>query len=225
VEKKGVEIKNKFQVFAEENKWPKMQDMVDSDDESEDEFDNCGICGDPEAEFMKVSRKKVRFEKMPKKQTQGMQRKSQALEINALQGEKKKSKITIDSGAEESVWPIDQVDEGDLVETEASRNDIGFVAANGARMKNYGALKVDFENEGKAMQMNFHATSVKKPLAAVCRITDCGNKVCFGPKPEDNFILNVVTQERIYMKRERGTYVLEIDLKDANKSSVFTRRE
>jgi hypothetical protein len=230
VEKKGVEIKNKFQAFAEKEK--EMSDMIDSDDESDDESEECGFCGTPEmefikaeTEFIKVPEKKVRFEKMPKKQTQGMAKKSRSLEINVLQGEKRKSKITIDSGAEESVWPIDQVAEGDLVETEASRNDIGFVAANGARMKNYGALKVDFENDGKAMQMNFHATTVKKPLAAVCRITDCGNKVCFGPRPEDNYILNVATQERILMKRERGTYVLEIDVKDANKSSVFTRRE
>ena len=89
-------------------------------------------------------------------------------------------------------------------------------------MKNFGALKVDFCNEGKPLSMNFHATSVKKPLAAVCRITQCGNRVCFGPRPEDNYIENVGTNERILMKKERGTYVLEVDL---NNSSVFPRRE
>ena len=62
-----------------------------------------------------------------------------------------------------------------------------------------------------------------RALAAVCRITECGNKVCFGPKPEDNYILNVATNERILLKRERGTYVLEIDMED--KEQVFTRRE
>ena len=89
-------------------------------------------------------------------------------------------------------------------------------------MKNYGALKVDFTKAGKPMQMNFHATSVKKPLAAVCRITECGNRVCFGPRPEDNYIMNIQTQEIIQMKKERGTYVLEVDLTN---SSVFTGQE
>ena len=169
-----------------------------------------------------VQKKKVRFEKMPKSPSQNKKKRSQGRELNVV-GKIRKGKITIDSGAEESVWPIDLVDEGELVETEASRSDIGFVAANGARMKNYGALKLQFEKEGKPMSMKFHATTVKKPLAAVCRIVECGNKVCFGPKPEDNYILNVITKEQIFLKRERGTYVLEIDIPE--KESVFTRRE
>ena len=106
-----------------------------------------------------------------------------------------------------------------LVETEASRRGIGFVAANGHKMRNHGAVKVKFENEGKPMSMNFHATTVKKPLGAVCRITERGNRVCFGPEPKDNYIENIGTKEKIFMKRERGTYVLEIDLKDND--SVF----
>ena len=226
VDKKTIKIENKFQALGETNDigiWDDMADMTDS----EDEDDGGGIGKDikdfQEIEFKQKAKKKVRFEKMvkcisQKDRRQGMQQPRER-EINIVEGQGKKSKITIDSGAEESVWPIDQVNEEDLVETEASRNDIGFVAANGARMKNFGALKVDFRKGGKPMSMNFHATNVKKPLAAVCRITECGNKVCFGPQPEDNYIMNVQTNEVILMKRDRGTYVLEVDL---NTSSVFT---
>ena len=205
VDRKGVETKNSYKALEEEDP------------------DECRLCGpDMGADNPdKDAEKKVRFEKMPKKESQKKRQKD--LEINMVAGESLKSKITIDSGAEESVWPIDHVGEEDLVETEASRNNIGFVAANGAKMKNYGAVKMEFENKGRPMSMNFHATNVKKPLAAVCRITECGNKVCFGPNPEDNYILNVATKEQIFMKRERGTYVLEINLKD--KTSGFTRRE
>ena len=71
--------------------------------------------------------------------------------------------------------------------------------------------------------MNFHATSVKNPLGAVCRIAERGNIVCFGPEPKDNFIKNISANEKIFIKRERGTYVLEIDLKDND--WVFARRE
>jgi hypothetical protein len=50
-----------------------------------------------------------------------------------------------------------------------------------------------------------------------------GNIVRFGPGPKDTFIENILTKEKIFMKKERGTYVLEIDLK--NNDSVFARRE
>jgi len=213
-----------------------MVDMVDSEDEDDGEEENepygGGIGEDEEfvkeIKFEQKSKKKVRFEKMAKvgnqKCRKESQKLSQGLEINLVEGGagKGKSKITIDSGAEESVWPIGEVGDRELIETEASRNNVGFIAANGAKMKNFGALKVDFSNDGKPLSMKFHATNVKKPLAAVCRITQCGNRVCFGPRPEDNYIENVETNEKIQMKKERGTYVLEVDMND---SSVFPRRE
>ena len=103
-------------------------------------------------------------------------------EINAVESKPKyKGKITIDSGAEESVFPVDMIDEAEVVETEASRKGFGFIAANGSKMKNYGAAKVKFNSEGKPRSMHFHITDVKKPLGTVCRIAEKGNFVCFGP--------------------------------------------
>jgi len=230
VDRKPVKTFNKYEVLDIEDDsgyGGGMVDMVDSEDEGENDMGGIGDYEEiiQETKFKQKVNKKVRFEKMVKVVSQKDRKKQSqgSLEINVVEGGAiKKSKITIDSGAEESVWPIDCVDADELVETEASRNNIGFVAANGARMKNFGALKVDFKKGGKPMSMNFHATNVKKPLAAVCRITECGNKVCFGPKPEDNYIMNVQTNEVILMKKERGTYVLEIDLND--NSSVFAGR-
>ena len=164
-------------------------------------------------------------EKQPKKtQTELRERNERYFkELNVIENKKRKKKITIDSGAEESVWPVNEVNPKELVETEASKNGLGFIAANGSHMDNYGAVKVKFENGNKPMSMNFHATTVKKPLAAVSRITDQGNKVSFGLKAEDNFILNIESGEKIFLKRERGTYVLEIEIDD--KASVFPRQE
>ena len=67
--------------------------------------------------------------------------------------------------------------------------------------------------------MNFHVTDVKKPLGAVCRIAEKGNYVCFGPESKDNNIMNIETNEKIMMKRERGTYVLDVEFME----SVFAR--
>ena len=124
-----VETRNRFEVFANKEKEYKRENV-----EKKDEV--------PKESMPKKN--KVEFQKY------GGNTKSKWKELNVVEkfGVKNRSKITIDSGAEESVWPIDQVGEHVLVETNASRDGIGFIAANGARMKNYGALKVDFSNEG-----------------------------------------------------------------------------
>ena len=53
-----------------------------------------------------------------------------------------KGKVTVDSGAAESVWPIDMVGDNENLETQEEM--IGFVAANGARMTNYGKKVAKF---------------------------------------------------------------------------------
>ena len=108
-------------------------------------------------------------------------------------------------------------------ETEASRKGLGFVAANGGRMKNRGAIRVNFNKDGKEKAMNFHVTDVKKPLGAVCRIAEKGNLVCFGPLPQHNYILNLETNEKLMMIRERGNYVIEIEVEEG--TAGFGRQE
>jgi hypothetical protein len=202
---------------------PDPPDMVDgeSDDEEWNEYKyKFPIYMDNEAIV-----KKVRFEKFVKARKQKfvkskVVKKEPEINVVDMKSSKKyKGKITIDSGAEESVFPVDMIEESEIVETEASRKGYGFIAANGSKMKNYGAAKVKFDNDGKPRAMNFHVTDVKKPLGAVCRIAEKGNYVCFGPESKDNYIMNIGTNEKIMMKRERGTYVLDVEFME----SVFAR--
>ena len=51
-----------------------------------------------------------------------------------------------------------------------------------------------------------------RPLAAVRRICERGNIVQFGPTDADNFIMNVSTKEKVWLKQERGQYVMEATL-------------
>ena len=148
-----------------------------------------------------------------------------AMERKIVQG-----KITVDSGAAESVWPADMVCEDE--ELEQKDGMIGFVAANGAQMTNYGKKVARFVNVGESADdsekaMGFHVTDVRKPLAAVSRIVDKGNRVVFGPKPEDNYIMNIKTGRKMYMKRERGVFVLDVGFllpKDEEVPAGFTRQ-
>ena len=147
-----------------------------------------------------------------------------------------RGKITVDSGAGESVWPKDLLKEVKIEESAQSLNGGGFLAANGTRMKNYGKKHIRFDSgDGPEKAMSFQVTDVRKPLAAVSRIVDRGNKGQFGPRPEDNFIENILSKERILMVRDNGTYVIDVDVlineveveEDSvpkTESSVFTRR-
>ncbi len=59
--------------------------------------------------------------------------------------------------------------------------------------------------------MTFQASDVQKPLAAVWRIAGKGNRVCFGPGPEDNYIQNIASGDEIEMVRRGGSYITKAD--------------
>ena len=68
------------------------------------------------------------------------------------------------------------------------------------------------EEDGKVnLKMAFQIADVKKPLLAVCRMAEKGNKVIFGPGDDDNFIFNIRTGKKIpLIKNGRGSYLLEV---------------
>ena len=59
--------------------------------------------------------------------------------------------------------------------------------------------------------MEFQVSEVKKPLAAGWRIAEKGNRVCFGPGEKDNFVENIESGEKMYLRRVGGSYVLDVD--------------
>jgi hypothetical protein len=82
------------------------------------------------------------------------------------------------------------------------------------------------EKKDKVMKLGFQISDVQKPLAAVWRIAEKGNLVKFGPKAEDNFIMNVKTKEIVPMTRKGGSYVLDAEflIKETLMNSGFPRR-
>ena len=121
--------------------------------------------------------------------------------------------MTIDSAADESVCPEDWGDMFQLVKVKEGE-EMKLVNANGGKIAHYGRRDVIFEvegeNEDERMGMGFQASDVRKPLAAVYRIVEKGNKVQFGPKPEHNFIMNEKTGKKVYMRRKNRSYVLDV---------------
>ena len=50
------------------------------------------------------------------------------------------------------------------------------------------------------MNMKFQVAEVSKPLVSVRRIAEKGNLVQFGPKEEDNYIMNKETKDKVPLK-------------------------
>ena len=90
---------------------------------------------------------------------------------------------------------------------------LDFRAANGTRINHFGRRKCLFKGLGSkgVLGMEFQVSEVKKPLAAVWRIAEKGNRVCFGPGEKDNFVENISSGEKMFLRRVGGSYVLDVD--------------
>ena len=136
-------------------------------------------------------------------------------------------KITIDSGAAESVLPASMVPNETLIEGEAKRRGVKYVAANGGKMDNLGEKKVRFRRDGApgVTSITFQVTGVGKPLASVSRILDKGNTVVFSRNDQGSYIFNEKTQHRIPIKEEKGTFVIDVEfLEPAPSEPDFPRQ-
>ena len=75
-------------------------------------------------------------------------------EINEVEAGWGKIKVQVDSGAIDTVAPKNVAKKFELKETPASRRGVGFVAANGSKIQNYGERKVTgYTDEGVPMSM------------------------------------------------------------------------
>ncbi len=133
-----------------------------------------------------------------------------------------KEEIVIDSAAEESVCPKSW---GAVFGTKPSDKRMRFINASGGEMGHYGERTANFRTIGESavMSLKFQVSDVQKPLAAVRRISEKGNRVVFGPGEQDNYIENVVTGKRIYMVKKGGSYVVPAEL-IVKEEQGFTRQ-
>lgn len=112
----------------------------------------------------------------------------------------------MDSGAVDTVAPENGAQEFVLRETPASRRRIGFVAANGSKIQNYGERKVSgYTDDGVAISMRMTCADVHKVLGSVHRMDQSGNLVVLDG--EHSFMKNKVTGQKT-IHYEGGQYIL-----------------
>jgi hypothetical protein len=117
--------------------------------------------------------------------------------------------ITLDSGAEESVWPKDWIPS---IPTKPATVERKFAAANGTPLIHYGEKVVPFQTEDSSIaSVKFQVTDVIKPLVSVKRIIERGNTVSFGATAAECFIQNISSGKRIHFRPHGGSFVLDVD--------------
>ena len=134
-------------------------------------------------------------------------------DIAAVEQQGTKGEITIDSGAEESVWPVAWTRPEELEEPKEGLKK--FRTASGTEMRHYGQKTVHFcvpgDTAARPKAITFQVTDVVKPLVSVSRVAQMGHEVRFGPHAEDNRIVNGKTGETMMIRRRRGGYVLDVE--------------
>ena len=125
--------------------------------------------------------------------------------------------MTADSRAAHHVAPIHTANHLELRETEASRQGVKYVAANGQKISNLGQRKIQgVTDRGTPLGMTWQVADVKKPLASVGRMCDAGNVAVFtkdgGYVVPGEYMTEVIgsldkmEKSTLRMTRENGVY-------------------
>ena len=119
----------------------------------------------------------------------------------------------------------------ELKETEASRQGIKYVAANGHKITNVGQRKVQgITDEGIPLGITWQVADIKKPLASIGRMCDAGNVALFTCQggfvvPEKALADTLRKLENrasaLRMKRDNGVY--SFNMRVAKPSSAAAR--
>ena len=121
-----------------------------------------------------------------------------------------KGKITVDSGAGESVCPTNLLPQEPLIQTKK----VGTVyrAAGGQALTNKGEKKITFKSGDVLGSMSFQAIdSLQKPLASAARITEKGNQIVFNDAEGKSYIQNHATGKKVPLQKENGVYVMNVE--------------
>ena len=121
------------------------------------------------------------------------------------------TRVCIDSGAGESVCPIDSFPDYPTYKT--SKVGSTYQAAGGQKLENVGEKQPHFTTHGIKSSMTFQATTkVQKPLAAASRITAKGNRIVLDDASSESYIENKATGARVPLEIINGVYTMEMEV-------------
>ena len=124
------------------------------------------------------------------------------------------TKVCIDSGAGESVCPVDAFPSYET--KEIAKTGMSYTAAGGQSLVNVGEKRPEFKTNGVNAWMAFQATTgLTKPFAAAARITEKGNGIWLDSVDSESYIVNKKTGAKIPLTIENGVYMMQMLVKSA----------
>ena len=118
-------------------------------------------------------------------------------------------KVCVDSGAGESVCPVEAFPSYQTKKTE--KTGTTYRAAGGQKLTNVGEIRPSFKSSGIGGSMAFQATTdVQKPLAAASKIAAKGNRIVLEADGLDSYIEHKQSGKRIPLVIENGVYMMEM---------------
>ena len=105
-------------------------------------------------------------------------------------------------------------------ETAMSKAGIGFIAANGTKIKNYGIKKLNgVTNEGNGFNMRCQVTDAKRNLASLPKMVEEGNDIFLSKK--GCWIKNETSGLKVPMRlKAGGTPEFDVYVKKATEKSI-----
>ena len=148
-------------------------------------------------------------------------RDGKGLEVNQLSRGWERIRIQVDSGAIDTVAPKDVAKAFSLRETEMSRRKVGFVAANGSKIDNYGERTVvGYTEGGEGVSMRMTCADVQKVLGSVHRMNLGGNRVVLDGA--ESYMESKRSGKRTKIHYENGQYALYMWVPSVTKDVLKT---
>ena len=117
--------------------------------------------------------------------------------------------LVVDSGAGETIMPVDLLTNDPLTESDGSRANDFYTTADGSKVYNEGQkkLKVCTLDGQQRRSMTFQVARVKKVLGSVSQMVKNGNKLVFDQDSsgkDTSYIQNKRSNEKIWLRQENG---------------------
>jgi hypothetical protein len=116
---------------------------------------------------------------------------------------------TMDSGASNSVAPIEALPGVKISESAGSKSGQHYVSAGNDRIPNVGEQVVHFKTkEGHRSSLKWQCAPVTKPLLSISHICDAGHRVTF--ESTGGYMVNLKSGRKTSFRRKNNVYVLDM---------------
>jgi hypothetical protein len=130
-----------------------------------------------------------------------------------------KIRVQIDSGAVDTVGPKEVAKAFKMKETVMSKKGIGFVAANGSSIRNYGEKRVvGYTDSGEGLSIKIQCADVTKVLGSVHKMNMGGNAVVLDGRR--SYMQNKETSQKTRIEYEGGQYIMYIWVPGSEEETV-----